>query len=167
MSQTDKISVIRQLLNGSVDPMILRPSQTYLVDYDSQADSYLVDGKTMTATEYQHWKENHFRPDVDILFLTTLDRRKEPETFIHEPVKVKVNEPVKVLEPKQPLKAIKRLFQPTSKKVEPIPQEATETQPKREGKLSEYGLTWSCDPSNIKRELYREPQVYNQKFVVI
>lgn len=163
----DKVSLIRQLFNGAADLSALRPSQSFIVDYDSLAGLYFVDGKKMNLEQYEQWKEKHFRPDADILFLTTLDRSKEPES---EPEPVKVKEAVKVKEVSQPLMAIKKLFQPTKKEVkESIIETKSEEpqQPKRAGMLSEYGLTWECDPSNRTRDLFREPQVYNQKFTRI
>lgn len=168
MQQPDKqgkLSLIRQLLSGNVDLAALRPAQTFFVDHDLVEDVYLVDDKRMNKAAFEAWQTKNFRQDVDMLFITELDRSDEPETVIPEPLP----EPVKAKERKTPLQAVKSLFTGTSKKAEVKPQEKQITepqQPKRAGKLSEYGLTWSCDPMNIEKDLFRQPGSYTRSYQI-
>lgn len=168
MQQSDKqgkLSLIRQLLSGNVDLAALRPAQTYVVDHDLVEDVYLVDGKRMNKAAFEAWQTKHFRPGVDMLFQTELNRRNEPETMTPEPLP----EPVKAKERKTPLQAVKSLFAGTSKKAEVKAQEKQITepqQPKRAGKLSEYGISWSCDPMNTEKDLFRQPGSYTRSYQI-
>ncbi|MCO5286007.1 MAG: hypothetical protein M9898_06300 [Chitinophagaceae bacterium] len=165
-----KLSLIRQLLSGNIDLEALKPPQTFLIDITEDGLYHLNNGRSrakcaMNRDQYEAWKAANVR-DQDLLLEVELSAYdpNEPEPF-PEPL----TEPIKPKEPKKPFKAIRELFKGTSKKMEVKPQQKQITelqQPKRAGKLSEYGLSWSCDPMNIERELYREPMGYQRSVIV-
>ncbi|MCZ2397152.1 MAG: hypothetical protein LC100_11485, partial [Chitinophagales bacterium] len=159
-----------QLLSGNIDLEALKPPQTFLIDITEDGLYHLNNGRSrakcaMNREQYEAWKAANVR-DQDLLLEVELSAYDPNEP---EPLPEPLTEPIKPKEPKKPFKAIRELF--TGRKQE-VKQTITENkiqepQPlKRGGLLSEYGTSWEVDRSYIKRELYREPMAYNQKFSV-
>lgn len=138
--QSDKLSVIKKVLNGTLSIQDLLPQNVFVINIRN--GRYEVNGKGMSKDEYEKWKVINVR-EQDILFITELP---EPDKEI-----------VNAITPKPLFKfpSLKAIKKPVKKGKEPEAKQIAikeivnlEPERKTRGKLSEYGITWGNSSFN-------------------
>lgn len=149
MQKSDKLAVLKGILNGTISFEHLRPPQHYMVIKDGTGYRTTFNDKPMSEDEYTAWKAKTVRP-IDTLILFVEDKMyNEPIASEIDPQPVCVDqneqETTSIIDPVEVVEnaVYDEIPQPIAEHVEPAePVELFAIPVKRGGKLSEYGETW-------------------------
>lgn len=167
--QSDKVSKLRRIINGTLSVLSLLPPQSYVVFVEDSMEGvkYRIHGEVFNEQEFSQWHENTVREEDRVMYM-----QDSPgcDPIIDNPAEL--YKLVAIDAPKQPIQGDnkrrkgKAFKQPEPAEIKPLEIEILpieETKPDHKlrtfGLLSEYGITWGLirEPMNKHHQYHENP----------